>query len=84
MPGYQNLGVGNTTSRNVTGLSANMNYYYRVRAYDGNGTTPIPTSSTQRRTGDDVALLALQRIEDRLGINTQPDRRNDQRADRHA
>jgi len=40
VPGYQNLDVGNTTSRNVTGLTRNTNYYYRVRAYNGNGTSP--------------------------------------------
>jgi phosphodiesterase/alkaline phosphatase D-like protein len=40
VPGYQDLDVGNTTSRNVTGLTSNTNYYYRVRAYNGNGTSP--------------------------------------------
>jgi phosphodiesterase/alkaline phosphatase D-like protein len=40
VPGYQNLDVGNTTSRNVTGLTRNTNYYYRVRAYNSNGTSP--------------------------------------------
>ena len=37
--GYQNLDVGNTTSRSVTGLSASTTYYYRVRAYNGAGTS---------------------------------------------
>src|SRR5439155_640486 len=35
VPGYQNLDVGNTTSYNVTGLSLNTTYYYRLRAYNG-------------------------------------------------
>ena len=38
--GYQNLDVGNTTSRTVTGLRSNTNYYYRLRAYNGNGASP--------------------------------------------
>jgi N-acetylneuraminic acid mutarotase len=40
VPGYQNLDVGNTTSRNVTALTANTTYYYRLRAYNANGTSP--------------------------------------------
>jgi hypothetical protein len=40
VPGYQDLDVANTTSRNVTGLTANTSYYYRVHAYNGNGTSP--------------------------------------------
>ena len=32
--GYNNLDVGNATSRSVTGLNANTTYYYRVRAYN--------------------------------------------------
>jgi len=38
--GYQDLDVGNVTSKNVTGLAARTIYYYRVRAYNGNGTSP--------------------------------------------
>jgi hypothetical protein len=37
--GYQNLNVGNALSRNVTGLNASTTYYYRVRAYNGYGTS---------------------------------------------
>src|SRR5256714_10023648 len=40
VPPYQNFDVGNTTSYNVTGLSANTFYYYRLRAYNGTGTSP--------------------------------------------
>jgi hypothetical protein len=40
VPGYQNLDAGNVTSRDVTGLTPNTNYYYRLRAYNGNGTSP--------------------------------------------
>ena len=37
--GYQNLDVGNTVSRSVSGLSASTTYYYRVRAYNSSGTS---------------------------------------------
>ena len=36
VPGYQDLNVGNLTSKNVIGLTANTFYYYRVRAFNGN------------------------------------------------
>jgi hypothetical protein len=40
VPGYQNLDVGNRRSYGVTGLGANTIYYYRLRAYNGGGTSP--------------------------------------------
>jgi hypothetical protein len=40
VPGYNNLDVGPVTSWNVTGLTRNTFYYYQLRAYNGNGTSP--------------------------------------------
>jgi len=37
--GFNNLDVGNTTSRTVSGLAQNTTYYYRVRAYNSSGTS---------------------------------------------
>jgi hypothetical protein len=39
VPGYQNLNVGNALSHSVGGLSASTIFYYRVRAYNGSGTS---------------------------------------------
>lgn len=33
--GYNNLDVGNVTTKSVTGLTGGVTYYYRVRAYNG-------------------------------------------------
>ena len=39
VPGYQNLDVGTALTLNVTGLTAGITYYYRVRASDACGTS---------------------------------------------
>src|SRR5207253_1278737 len=56
VPGYQDLDVGNMTSYNVTGLSAQTRYYYRVRAYNGCDTSPNSNvkRSEERRVGKEA------------------------------
>ncbi len=40
VPGYNNLDVGDVTTATVTGLSASMTYYYRVRGVNASGVGP--------------------------------------------
>src|SRR6266404_7978271 len=57
--GYQDLNVGNTTSRSVTGLNASTTYYYRVRAYNASGTSGnsnVVSVTTLSPTGPPVAI----------------------------
>jgi len=39
LPAYTSLDVGNVLTTNVSGLTANTDYYYRLRAYNGGGTS---------------------------------------------
>jgi hypothetical protein len=57
--GYQNLNVGNTTSRSVTGLNVSTTYYYRVRAYNASGTSGnsnVVNVTTLSATGAPVVI----------------------------
>jgi hypothetical protein len=59
--GYQDLNVGNTTSRNVTGLNASTTYYYRVRAYNISGTSGnsnVVNAVTLSATGPAVVITS--------------------------
>jgi hypothetical protein len=57
--GYQNLNVGNVTSRSVSGLNASTRYYYRVRAYNASGTSGnsnVVSVTTLSPTGPPVVI----------------------------
>jgi hypothetical protein len=50
LSGYQNAAVGNVTTKSVTGVKSGTTYFYRVRAQNGNGTSPnsnISSAKTQ-------------------------------------
>jgi outer membrane protein assembly factor BamB len=59
VPGYQNRNVGNVISGSVTGLNASNIYHYRVRAYNGGGTSAnsnVINVNTLSATGPPVAI----------------------------
>jgi outer membrane protein assembly factor BamB len=62
LPGYQNLNVGNVTSRSVTGLNASTAYHYRVRAYNSGGATSgnsnVINVTTLSATGTPVVITS--------------------------
>jgi phosphodiesterase/alkaline phosphatase D-like protein len=55
--GFNNLNVGSVVTYNVTGLSANTNYWYRVRAYNASGTSGN-TGTTESLTTGPLATAA--------------------------
>lgn len=58
--GYNNLNVNNVTAYSVSGLTAGNTYYYRVRAYNGAGTSA--NSSTITVTLPATATVAIEDI----------------------
>ena len=62
--GYNNLNVGNSTSRSVSGLNSGTTYYYRVRAYNafgtgGNSNVISATTSEDNRIKGNLPFLPL-------------------------
>jgi predicted nucleotidyltransferase len=55
--GYNNKDAGNLTSANVTGLTANTTYYYRIRAYNAGGTSIISSNVIKTPTLIDVPAI---------------------------
>ncbi|WP_319479449.1 YDG domain-containing protein [uncultured Draconibacterium sp.] len=58
--GYNNKDVGNVTSHNISGLSSGVNYYYRLRAYNGDATSGNSnTISTTTKVLDNFLVEAF-------------------------
>lgn len=49
--GYNDLNVGNVTSKLISGLSCNKTYYFRVRSRNNDGTSSSSSSTESVRTG---------------------------------
>ena len=54
--GYNNLDVGNVTSKSVTGLNAGTNYYYRVRAVNSAGTSGHSNTKSVTTTSNSYSI----------------------------
>lgn len=60
--GYNNLDVSNVVTYSVTGLTAGTDYYYRVRAYNTNGTSGNSNSISLITLPSDVTVTAATSI----------------------
>ncbi len=63
LPGFQNLDVGNVTNRLVGGLDSNTTYFYRVRAYNSDGTS-APSGTMSVTTDLPPPVLGVMRVND--------------------
>lgn len=57
--GYNALNVGSATNYAISGLSVNTAYYYRVRAYNANGTSDYSNVIDQRTQEPPATVVAL-------------------------
>ncbi|MRX69159.1 Fibronectin type III domain-containing protein [Flavobacterium resistens] len=58
LAGYNNLNVGNVLSKDVTGLSANTTYYYRIKAINSCGTSGASSIGTGATTNTGAGAAA--------------------------
>jgi phosphodiesterase/alkaline phosphatase D-like protein len=58
LTGFENRDIGNVTSYSVSGLSGGTNYYYRVRAYNANGTSTNSGTITLLTIPPDPVVLS--------------------------
>ena len=56
---YNNLDINNVTSLDVTGLQASQGYYYRVRAYNADGTSSSSASKSVTTLAEPLPTITL-------------------------
>jgi len=66
--GYNNLNVGNVNTYPVSGLSGSMDYFYRLRAYDGGGTS-VNSNTISVLTAPDAPVATAATSVSAIGFN---------------
>ena len=72
VPGYNALNVGNLVTRNITGLTSGVTYYYRVRVFNGtciSGNSATITYATAATPGAPSVLTVLVNSCDELTVS---------------